>query len=115
MTRLPAAIFIVDTTRENIAVREANKLKIPIFAMVDTNSDPKEINFVIPSNDDASKSINKILEILTSSILEGLNERKKEKEEINDSDLKRMKSESLKDDNPKKENTFKDSTEKSKK
>ena len=115
MTRLPAAIFVVDTTRENIAVREANKLKIPIFAMVDTNSDPKEINFVIPSNDDASKSINKILEILTSSILEGLNERKKEKEEINDSDLKRMKSESMKDDNPKKENTFKDSTEKSKK
>ena len=115
MTRLPAAIFVVDTTRENIAVREANKLKIPVFAMVDTNSDPKEINFVIPSNDDASKSINKILEILTSSILEGLNERKKEKEEINDSDLKRMKSESMKDDNPKKENTFKDSTEKSKK
>ena len=115
MTRLPAAIFIVDTTRENIAVREANKLKIPIFAMVDTNSDPKEINFVIPSNDDASKSINKILEILTSSILEGLNERKKEKEEINDSDLKRMKSESMKDDNTKKENTFKDSAEKSKK
>tara|TARA_B110001454_G_C12628058_1_gene395708 strand:+ start:26 stop:823 length:798 start_codon:yes stop_codon:yes gene_type:complete len=112
MTRLPAAIFIVDTTRENIAVREANKLKIPIFAMVDTNSDPKEINFVIPSNDDASKSINKILEILTFSILEGLNERKNEKEEINDSDLKRMKSESVKDDSPKKENTSKDSTEK---
>ena len=83
--------------------------------MVDTNSDPKEINFVIPSNDDASKSITKILEILTSSILEGLNERNKEKEEINDSDLKRMKSESMKDDSTEKENVSKDSTEKSKK
>ena len=99
MTRLPGAIFIVDTTRENIAVREAKKLKIPIFAMVDTNSDPKEINYVIPSNDDASKSINKILEIITSSVSEGLDERNKEKNELDGSDLKKMKSESNENDN----------------
>ncbi len=103
MNRLPAAVFIVDTTRENIAVKEAKKLKIPIFAMVDTNSNPKEVNFVIPSNDDASKSIEKILEILTSSILEGLNDRKKEKEEITESDLKKMESESKKDEPTKEE------------
>ena len=75
MTRLPGAIFIVDTTRENIAVKEAKKLKIPIFAMVDTNSDPKEINYVIPANDDASKSIECILSIVSKAIAEGLAER----------------------------------------
>ena len=80
MTRLPGAIFIVDTTRENIAVREAKKLKIPIFAMVDTNSDPNEVDFIIPSNDDASKSIEKILDIVCNAIQESLEERKKEKE-----------------------------------
>ena len=61
MGRLPAALFIVDITREHIAVKEAQKLNIPIFAMVDTNSDPRQIDYVIPSNDDASKSIEKIL------------------------------------------------------
>ena len=72
MTRLPGAIFIVDTTREHIAVKEAQKLKIPIFAMVDTNSDPRDVDFVIPSNDDASKSIDKILDLVTSAVAEGL-------------------------------------------
>ena len=115
MTRLPGAIFIVDTTRENIAVREAKKLKIPIFAMVDTNSDPKEINYVIPSNDDASKSIKKILEIITSSISEGLDERNKEKNEVDSSDLKKMKSESNENDNAEKKDTSKNSKKKSKK
>ncbi|MAC93035.1 MAG: 30S ribosomal protein S2 [Flavobacteriaceae bacterium] len=90
MTRLPGAIFIVDTTREHIAVREAQKLKIPIFAMVDTNSDPRDVNYVIPSNDDASKSIDKILSLVTDSVTEGLSERKKEKEETSDSDAKEM-------------------------
>ena len=90
MTRLPGAIFIVDTTREHIAVREAQKLKIPIFAMVDTNSDPRDVNYVIPSNDDASKSIEKILSLVTDSVTEGLSERKKEKEETSDSDAKEM-------------------------
>jgi small subunit ribosomal protein S2 len=76
MTRLPGALFIVDTMREHIAVKEAQKLNIPIFAMVDTNSDPREVDYVIPSNDDASKSIEKILSLVTSAISEGLSERK---------------------------------------
>jgi len=80
MTRLPAALFIVDTTREQIAVKEALKLNIPIFAMVDTNSDPREIDFVIPSNDDASKSIEKIVSRVSEAIIEGLAERKSGKD-----------------------------------
>jgi len=90
MTRLPGAIFIVDTTREHIAVKEAQKLKIPIFAMVDTNSDPRDIDFVIPSNDDASKSIDKILDLITGAVKEGLSEREKEKEGNTEVDLKKM-------------------------
>ena len=90
MTRLPGAIFIVDTTREHIAVREAQKLKIPIFAMVDTNSDPRDVNYVIPSNDDASKSIDKILSLITDAVKEGLSERKKEKEGTSNGDAKEM-------------------------
>ena len=81
MTRLPGAVFIVDIKREHIAIKEAQKLKIPIFAMVDTNSDPRDVNFVIPSNDDASKSIRKILSIIVESIQLGLSERQKLKEE----------------------------------
>jgi small subunit ribosomal protein S2 len=81
MTRLPGALFVVDTTREHIAVKEAQKLNIPIFAMVDTNSDPRDVDFVIPSNDDASKSIDKILGLVTGALAEGLQERKNEKEE----------------------------------
>ncbi len=80
MTRLPGAIFIVDTLNEKISVKEAQKLKIPIFAMVDTNSDPGEVDFIIPSNDDASKSIEKILSVVCTAIQEGLDERKMEKE-----------------------------------
>lgn len=83
MTRLPAALFVVDTTREHIAVKEALKLKLPIFAMVDTNSDPNVIDYVIPSNDDASKSIDKIMTSVTNAVIEGLAERKgaKDKED----------------------------------
>ena len=80
MTRLPGAIFIVDILREKIAVKEAQKLNIPIFAMVDTNCDPREVDFAIPSNDDASKSISIILNFITGAIKEGLSERQKEKE-----------------------------------
>jgi len=80
MTRLPGAIFIVDTMREHIAVKEALKLNIPIFAMVDTNSDPKPIDYIIPSNDDASKSINAVLGFVAEAIQEGLSERKADKE-----------------------------------
>ena len=90
MTRLPGALFIVDTTREHIAVKEAQKLKIPIFAMVDTNSDPRDVDFVIPSNDDASKSIDKILTLVTGALAEGLQERKSEKEGNAASDAKDM-------------------------
>ncbi len=79
MTRLPAALFVVDIKREHIAIKEAQKLNIPIFAMVDTNSDPRQVDYVIPSNDDASKSIDKILSHVTDAIAVGLTERKAEK------------------------------------
>jgi len=80
MTRLPGALFIVDTMREHIAVKEAMKLNIPIFAMVDTNSDPREIDYLIPSNDDASKSIEIIMQQVCDAVAEGLTERKTEKQ-----------------------------------
>jgi small subunit ribosomal protein S2 len=80
LTRLPAALFIVDVKKEHIAVAEAANLGIPVFAMVDTNSDPRAIDFPIPANDDASKSIAKILDVVTLAIAEGLNERKAEKD-----------------------------------
>ncbi|MDX1277787.1 30S ribosomal protein S2 [Oceanihabitans sediminis] len=80
MTRLPGALFVVDIKREHIAIKEAQKLNIPIFAMVDTNSDPRQVDYVIPANDDASKSIDKILTHVTNAIAEGLAERKAEKE-----------------------------------
>ena len=80
MTRLPGAIFIVDTMREHIAVKEAQKLNIPIFAIVDTNSDPRPIDFIIPANDDAGKSINIILSEVTNAVAEGLAERKADKQ-----------------------------------
>ena len=79
MTRLPGALFVVDIRREHIAVREAQKLNIPIFAMVDTNADPREVDYAIPANDDASKSIDKILALVAKSVGEGLSERKQEK------------------------------------
>lgn len=81
MTRLPGAIFIVDTMREHIAVKEAQKLNIPIFAMVDTNSDPRPIDFIIPANDDAGKSIEVIMTEVAKAVAEGLAERKSEKQE----------------------------------
>ncbi|GGG54670.1 30S ribosomal protein S2 [Croceivirga lutea] len=80
MTRLPGAIFIVDTMREHIAVKEAQKLNIPIFAMVDTNSDPRPIDYIIPANDDAGKSIEAILGHVTDAVAEGLAERKADKQ-----------------------------------
>ena len=91
MNRMPSAIFIVDISKEHIAVSEASKLSIPTFAMVDTNSNPNNVSFPIPSNDDSSKSIRKILEVITEAVKEGLLDReqanaekakqKKEKEE----------------------------------
>ncbi len=95
LMRLPAALFVVDVLKEKIAVREAIRLGIPVFAMVDTNSDPRPIDFPIPANDDASKSIQLIVRVMCEAIQEGLNERAMEKEntatavdeaEIEDSD-----------------------------
>jgi len=80
LTRLPAALFVVDVLKEKIAVREAQRLGIPVFAIVDTNSNPGDVDFVIPANDDASQSIKLIVGIMTDAIREGLNERKMEKE-----------------------------------
>ena len=80
MTRLPAAVFVVDIKREHIAIKEAQKLNIPIFAMVDTNSDPRQVDYVIPANDDASKSIDMILTHVTNAVTNGLNERKADKQ-----------------------------------
>ncbi len=89
LTRLPAALFVVDITKEYIAVREAKKLGIPVLAMVDTNSDPNAVDFPIPANDDASKSISLIVDILCKAVEEGLNERKTEKEKEADGKDKR--------------------------
>jgi len=81
LNRLPAALFIVDINKENIAVREAKKLNIPTFAMVDTNSNPNLVDFAIPANDDASKSIALIMDVVVKAIEEGLMERKAERAE----------------------------------
>ncbi|SEF67638.1 MULTISPECIES: 30S ribosomal protein S2 [Parabacteroides] len=79
LTRLPSALFVVDVMKEHIAVREANRLGIPVFGMVDTNSDPNNIDFVIPANDDATKSVEVILGAICEAMNEGLQERKAEK------------------------------------
>lgn len=79
LNRLPSALFVVDVMKEHIAVAEANRLGIPVFAIVDTNSDPNNVDFVIPANDDASKSIEIILDTVCSAMAEGLEERKVEK------------------------------------
>jgi len=79
LTRLPSALFVVDVLKENIAVREANRLGIPVFAIVDTNSDPNNIDFMIPANDDAKDSIEVIMNACCAAIAEGLEERKAEK------------------------------------
>ena len=79
LNRLPSALFVVDVLKEHIAVREANRLGIPVFAMVDTNSNPNDVDFVIPANDDASKSIEVVLDAVCGAIAEGLEERKAEK------------------------------------
>ena len=84
LTRLPAALFVVDVMKEYIAVKEANTLGIPVFAIVDTNSNPEGIDFVIPANDDASTSISLIIDKVAGAIKEGLTERKAEREKEGD-------------------------------
>lgn len=83
LTRLPSALFVVDVMKEGIAVKEANRLGIPVFGIVDTNSDPKNIDFVIPANDDAKDSVETILAACCGAIAEGLEERKVEKADEN--------------------------------
>ncbi|MFH2094885.1 MAG: 30S ribosomal protein S2 [Bacteroidota bacterium] len=80
LTRLPAALFVVDISKEYISVREANRLNIPVFGIVDTNSDPNDVDFVIPANDDAAASISLIIDVVAGAIQEGLDERKADKE-----------------------------------
>mgnify|MGYP002661498247 CR=1 FL=1 len=80
MVRLPSAVFVVDIMREHIAVTEAKKLGIPVFGIVDTNSDPRKVDFVIPGNDDASKSIDMLLSVVSEAIKEGQSQRKADKE-----------------------------------
>lgn len=89
MTRLPGALFIVDINKEHIAVAEAQKLGIPTFAIVDTNSDPGQVDFTIPANDDATRSIDLIVEEVTNYIKQGLSERKAEKAKASDEKLKK--------------------------
>lgn len=86
LNRLPSALFVVDVMKEHIAVAEANRLGIPVFGIVDTNSDPNPIDFVIPANDDASKSIELILDTLCAAMIEGLEERKVEKVDNKDAE-----------------------------
>lgn len=86
LSRLPSALFVVDVMKEHIAVAEAKRLGIPVFAIVDTNSNPDMVDFVIPANDDASKSIELILDAVTSAMAEGIEERKVEKADEQNSD-----------------------------
>ena len=92
LTRLPAALFVVDVLKEKIAIREAQRLGIPVFAMVDTNSQPEGIDFVIPANDDASQSISLIVQTMTDAIREGLSERKVERDKDDDEKETKVKS-----------------------
>jgi small subunit ribosomal protein S2 len=84
MSRTPAALFIVDISHEHIALKEAKRLGISTFGMVDTNSDPNTVDFAIPSNDDATKSIAIITNYITAAIIEGLQERETEKDKMDD-------------------------------
>ena len=86
MNRIPSAVFIVDVMKEHIALAEAKKLGIPVFAIVDTNSDPRDVDFVIPANDDATKSIVSIVDAVVGAVAEGLNERKSDKSISNEAD-----------------------------
>lgn len=93
LSRLPAALFVIDVCKEYIAVKEALALGIPIFAMVDTNSDPTNIDFPIPCNDDATTSISLVLDKVTDAIKEGLNERRNEREKADDKKIAQKQSE----------------------
>jgi small subunit ribosomal protein S2 len=112
LTRLPAAMFIVDIHKERIAVHEARRLNIPIFAMVDTNSDPNLVDFPIPANDDASKSISLILELICKAMQEGLEERKMEREKEADASERKGKKEDKSEDTEDTDEEFEEAREK---
>jgi small subunit ribosomal protein S2 len=112
LTRLPAAMFIVDICKEHIAVHEARRLNIPIFAMVDTNSDPNLVDFPIPANDDASKSIALILDTVCKAMQEGLEERKLEREKETETGDKKARSEDKLEDLEDTDEEFEESREK---
>jgi small subunit ribosomal protein S2 len=95
MARLPAAIFVVDIKKEHIAVQEAKRLGIPVIGVVDTNSDPRLIDYVIPANDDAAKSIHIITSTLVDAIIEGINERKMDKEKEQENNTANTSTESV--------------------
>ncbi len=104
MTRLPGAIFLVDVKREHIALAEAKKLNIPVFAMVDTNSDPRDVIFPIPANDDATKSIDVIMKNVSEAVANGLSQRKAEKEaQKAEKEAKKMEAEKKETPKPKAE------------
>lgn len=97
LNRIPAALFVVDVKREHIAVKEAQKLNIPIFAIVDTNSDPTKVDYAIPGNDDSAKSLNILISEVTDAIAAGLQERAQKKEQAKkDSDEAELKAEEAK-------------------
>ncbi|HZH71035.1 MAG TPA: 30S ribosomal protein S2 [Mariniphaga sp.] len=100
LTRLPAALFIVDVLKEKIAVREAQRLGIPVFAIVDTNSNPNGIDFVIPANDDASQSIKLIVGAMVEAVAEGLNERKAERKDEEEAPRKKSRRKLKKEKTP---------------
>jgi small subunit ribosomal protein S2 len=100
LTRLPAALFIVDVMKEKIAVREAHRLGIPVFAIVDTNSNPDGIDFVIPANDDASQSIKLIVGAMVEAVREGLNERKAERKDDDETPKKKSRRKVKKEKSP---------------
>lgn len=101
MSRLPAALFIVDISKEHIAVAEARRLNIPTFAIVDTNSNPNLVDYPIPANDDAAKSISLIMDVVIAAVQEGLSERKQEKEKGDDEQHAKAETAAAADSNPK--------------
>lgn len=103
MSRLPAALFVVDIVRENIAVSEAQKLGIPVFAMVDTNANPRDVDFVIPANDDASRSIEMVISHAASAIKDGLQDRQQEKQAKKEGETKEKAAAEAKDESKEEE------------
>lgn len=101
MSRLPAALFIVDISKEHIAVAEARRLNIPTFAIVDTNSNPNLVDYPIPANDDAAKSISLIMDVVIAAVQEGLSERKQEKEKGDDEQHAKSETAAAADSTPK--------------